>query len=158
MKDRVIIRQLLAGVDFATADPFAGQMLNFVYLIADRESGEALLVDPAWDIAGLLEAVAAADLKLTGILATHYHPDHIGGDLFGHQVEGLADLKEQVDVPVHVHRSEADGVRQLTGLAVHDLVLHDGDDVVQVGDIPVRLLHTPGHTPGSQCFLVGEKH
>jgi len=158
VEDRVIIRQLLAGVDFATADPFAGQMLNFVYLIADRESGEALLVDPAWDIAGLLGAVAAADLKLTGILATHYHPDHIGGDLFGHQVEGLADLKEKVDVPVHVHRLEADGVRQMTGLAAHDLVLHDGDDVVQVGDIPVRLLHTPGHTPGSQCFLVGKKH
>ena len=135
-------------------DPFARQMANFVYLIGDREKGEALLVDPAWDVAGLLEVVAAEGLRPTGVLATHFHPDHIGGDLFGHPVEGLVALKERLDVPIHVHRAEAAGVRFMTGLETNDLVLHDGDDVVMVGDVPVRLLHMPGHTPGSQCFLV----
>jgi glyoxylase-like metal-dependent hydrolase (beta-lactamase superfamily II) len=158
MNDNVVIKQLLSGVDFATTDPYAGQMVNFVYLIADRQSGEALLVDPAWDIDGLLNRVESEGFKLTGILATHYHPDHIGGDLFGYTVQGLAGLKERIDVPVHVHRSEADGVRLVTGLSANDLALHDGDDVVHVGDVPVRLLHTPGHTPGSQCFLVGDRY
>jgi glyoxylase-like metal-dependent hydrolase (beta-lactamase superfamily II) len=55
---------------------------------------------------------------------------------------------------VHVHKAEAPGVRLMTGLSTADLTLHEGDDVVRVGAIPVRLLHTPGHTPGSQCFLV----
>jgi hydroxyacylglutathione hydrolase len=158
MSEQVVIKQFLSGVDFATADPYAGQMVNFVYLIADRESGEALLVDPAWDIDGLLKRVADEGFTLTGVLATHYHPDHIGGDLFGYTVQGLAGLKERMDVPVHVHRSEADGVRQVTGLAANDLALHDGDDLVHVGKVPVRLIHTPGHTPGSQCFLVGDRH
>lgn len=158
MSDNLIIRQLLSGVDFAAADPFAGQMVNFVYLIGDRQSGEAMLVDPAWDVDGLLQVVAAENLRLTGVLATHYHPDHIGGNLFGHRVQGLAELKAQVDVPVHVHRLEAEGVQLLSGLSTGDLVLHDSDDKVQVGAIPVRLLHTPGHTPGSQCFLVADKN
>ena len=60
-------------------------------------------------------------------------------------------------MPVHVHRDEAEGVRVVTGLSDGDLVLHDGDDVVLAGDIPVRLVHTPGHTPGSQCFLVQDQ-
>jgi glyoxylase-like metal-dependent hydrolase (beta-lactamase superfamily II) len=62
-----------------------------------------------------------------------------------------------VDVPVHVHRTEGDGVRRVTGLSTSDMILHDGDDVVHVGEVPIRLLHTPGHTPGSQCFLVHER-
>lgn len=151
---RLVLRQLLAGREFAADDPFARQMANFVYLVGDREKREAVLVDPAWDIAGLLDVVAAEGLRLTGVLATHYHPDHIGGDLFGHAVEGLVALRERLDVPIHVHRAEAAGVRYMTGFETGDLALHDGDDVVRVGDVPVRLLHTPGHTPGSQCFLV----
>ncbi len=158
MNEHLVIRQLLSGVDFAAADPFAGQMVNFVYLIGDRQSGEALLVDPAWDVDGLLRVVDEEGLRLTGVLATHYHPDHIGGDLFGHPVQGLAELKSRVDVPVHVHRLEAEGVRVVTGLSTGDLVMHDSDDTVHAGQVPIRLLHTPGHTPGSQCFLVADRH
>ncbi len=154
MNDRVVVHQLLSGVDFAADDPFAGQMVNFVYLVGDAERRECLVVDPAWDVDGILARAEAEGLRVTGVLATHYHPDHIGGDLFGHRVQGLAALKERLDVPVHVHRAEARGVRVMTGLEATDLELHDGDDVVLAGEVPVRLLHTPGHTPGSQCFLV----
>jgi glyoxylase-like metal-dependent hydrolase (beta-lactamase superfamily II) len=157
MDDRILIKQLLSGVDFAAGDPVAGQLVNFVYLIGDRKTGDCLLVDPAWDVDGLLAAIRDEGMRLSGVLVTHYHPDHIGGDLFGHAVEGLAGLKEKVDVPVHVHRTEGDGVRRVTGLSTSDMILHDGDDVVRVGEVPVRLLHTPGHTPGSQCFLVHER-
>jgi glyoxylase-like metal-dependent hydrolase (beta-lactamase superfamily II) len=154
---RVVIKQLLAGVDFAGSDPYAGQLVNFVYLIGDRRTQDCLLVDPAWDVEGLLKIIQNEGMNLSGVLVTHYHPDHIGGDLFGYPVDGLAGLKERIDVPVHVHRTEAEGVRRVTGLSASDLVLHDSDDKVQVGQVPVRLLHTPGHTPGSQCFLVEER-
>lgn len=157
MDDRVYIKQLLAGRDFARRDAVAAQMVNFVYLVGDRETRECLLVDPAWDVEGILDACAREGMRVTGVLATHYHPDHIGGDLFGRAIEGLPALKERLDVPVHVHRAEAEGVRVMTGLAANDLALHEGDDEMRVGQVPVRLVHTPGHTPGSQCFLVAGK-
>ncbi|MFN2442058.1 MAG: MBL fold metallo-hydrolase [Thermoanaerobaculia bacterium] len=151
------LRQLLAGRDFAAGDPVAAQMVNFCYLIGDRDAGECVVVDPAWDVQGLFDAAAADGMKITGALATHYHPDHIGGDLFGHRVEGLPDLQEIAGVPVHAHRSEVEGIRYMTGLSASDLVLHDGGDVLEVGGVRIELLHTPGHTPGSQCFLVDGK-
>jgi glyoxylase-like metal-dependent hydrolase (beta-lactamase superfamily II) len=151
------LRQLLAGRDFATGDPVAAQMVNFCYLIGDRDAGECVVVDPAWDVQGLFDAAAADGMRITGALATHYHPDHIGGDLFGHRVEGLPDLQEIAAIPVHAHRAEVEGIRYMTGLSASDLVLHDGGDALEVGDVRIELLHTPGHTPGSQCFLVDGK-
>ncbi|MCA1733646.1 MAG: MBL fold metallo-hydrolase, partial [Acidobacteria bacterium] len=75
------LRQLLAGRDFATGDPVAAQMVNFCYLIGDRDAGTCVVVDPAWDVQGLFDAAALDGMRITGALATHYHPDHIGGDL-----------------------------------------------------------------------------
>jgi glyoxylase-like metal-dependent hydrolase (beta-lactamase superfamily II) len=96
----------------------------------------------------------ADGMSLVGVLATHYHADHIGGDLFGHQIAGIADLLEMEDVPVHVNENEIEWIERGTGLGRNNLVGHASGDVVQVGEIGIRLLHTPGHTPGSQCFLV----
>lgn len=147
-------RQLLAGRDFATGDPAAGQMVNFCYLIGDRETHQCVVVDPAWDVGGLARIAEADGMRVTGALATHYHPDHVGGDLFGMRIEGLARLQEIAPVPVHCHRAEAHGIRVVTGLGEADLVTHEGGDVLEVGSVRIELLHTPGHTPGSQCFLV----
>jgi glyoxylase-like metal-dependent hydrolase (beta-lactamase superfamily II) len=93
-------------------------------------------------------------MTLTGALATHWHPDHVGGDLFGTPVEGLATLLELKGMKAHVHREEAPWVKRMTGLADSDLALHEGGDKVKVGEIEIEIVHTPGHTPGSQCFLV----
>ena len=152
--DRLYFRQLLAGRDFARDDPVARQMVNFVYLIGDRERGEAMIVDPAYGVQELVDLVAADGLRVTGALVTHYHPDHVGGDLMGYPIEGARELLAVADAPLHVQRDEAWGVKRVTGATDSDLVLHDSGDVVHVGDVPVTLLHTPGHTPGSQCFLV----
>jgi glyoxylase-like metal-dependent hydrolase (beta-lactamase superfamily II) len=157
VESRLYFRQLLAGRDFAVDDPGAAQMANFVYLIGDREKRQCLLVDPAWDVDGLLALLDADDMQLVGALATHYHPDHVGGSMFGIHVEGLQRLMEKRPVPVHVQRAESEGMRVVTQLSDGDFQLHNADDVVHVGDIPVRLLHTPGHTPGSQCFLVEKR-
>jgi glyoxylase-like metal-dependent hydrolase (beta-lactamase superfamily II) len=152
---RLYFRQLLAGRDFARNDPIAQQMVNFVYAIGDRERGEVVLVDPAYGVGELVELVQADGLEVTGALATHWHPDHVGGDLMGYEIEGVRELLElERAVPVHVQRDEASDVRRVTGASESDLVAHESGDVVHVGDIPITLLHTPGHTPGSQCFLV----
>lgn len=149
------LRQLLAGRDFARTDSVASQMANFVYVIGDDQTRQCVIVDPAWDVKGILDYLDKEDMRLSGALVTHYHPDHIGGEIFGLSISGLAELLALRPVQVHVNQAEAEGVRSVTGISASDIVLHDAGDEVQVGDITIRLLHTPGHTPGSQCFLVG---
>lgn len=155
-EERLYFRQLLAGRDLAAGNPLARQMLNFVYLVGDRETGEALAVDPAYAPGEALDRLEADGMRLSGVLVTHYHPDHVGGDLMGFSIEGLSQLLERADVPVHVHKEEAPLVSLVTGVT-DSLVGHDSGDTVTVGDVPVELLHTPGHTPGSQCFLVSDR-
>lgn len=154
MNDRVYFRQLLSGRDFAVGDPLAEQMVNFVYAIGDRTTGECVLVDPAYDPAGLVELVGADGMTVTGALASHYHADHVGGSIFGHSIAGIADLLGAVDCPVHVNADEVEWVRRSTGVGADQLVGHASGDVVRVGEVAIELVHTPGHTPGSQCFLV----
>ena len=133
-----------------------GDMANLVYLVGSLRTREALLVDPAWNVDRLLDQAAEDDMTVVGALVTHYHQDHIGGQLFGHEIPGLAQLLERKSIPIHVHREEAAGVAGVSGISRTDLVEHEGGDRLVVGDIRIRLLHTPGHTPGSQCFLVEE--
>jgi glyoxylase-like metal-dependent hydrolase (beta-lactamase superfamily II) len=147
-------RQLLSGRDFAVDDPMASQMVNFVYLIGDRQTGEAMVVDPAYRVSDLLGVAEADGMHVVGALVTHHHPDHVGGSFMGHRVEGVHDLLEVVQVPVHAHKEEADFVRRTADIGGGDVVSHDSGDIVSVGSVDIQLLHTPGHTPGSQCFLV----
>ncbi len=154
MADRLYFRQLLSGRDFAVGDPVAEQMVNFVYAIGDRSTGECVLVDPAYGVDDLVDTVEADGMVVGGVLATHYHPDHVGGAMMGHTIEGVAGLLERVSCPVHVHRDEVPWVSRTTGVAESELVAHDPGDRVAVGDLEIELVHTPGHTPGSQCFLV----
>lgn len=102
----------------------------------------------------LLDLAAADGMRVVGALATHHHPDHVGGTMMGFTLEGVSELLGRGGGPVHVHRDEAEFVQRVTGASAGDLALHDGGDVVEVGAVRIELLHTPGHTPGSQCFLV----
>jgi len=93
-------------------------------------------------------------MHLSGVLVTHHHPDHVGGSMMGFELKGLAELLERVGVPVHVNSHEALFVSRVTGISMGDLTQHEHGDKVSAGDIDIELLHTPGHTPGSQCFLL----
>jgi glyoxylase-like metal-dependent hydrolase (beta-lactamase superfamily II) len=152
--DRFYFRQLLSGRDFARDDQIAAQMVNFVYAIGDRATGECVLVDPAYAVGELVELVGGDGMTVVGALATHYHADHVGGSMMGYRIEGVRELLELQNVKVHVQEAEAAYVRKVTDLSDGDLAVHDPGDVVMVGDVRIELLHTPGHTPGSQCFLV----
>ncbi len=156
-QDRLYFRQLLSGRDFATSDHLANQMVNFVYLIGDRQTRECVIVDPAYAVNDLLETIAKDEMNLTGVLATHYHADHVGGSMMGMNIEGVAALLELQHVPIHVNTDESAWVTRTTGISDTDLVKHSGGDKLSVGEIEITFVHTPGHTPGSQCFLVAQR-
>jgi glyoxylase-like metal-dependent hydrolase (beta-lactamase superfamily II) len=154
MTERLYFRQLLSGRDFAKTDPIAQQMRNFSYLIGDRETGDTVVVDPAYAADDLVDILESDGQTLSGVLVTHHHPDHVGGSMMGFELKGLAELLERQSVPVHVNSLETEWVSRVTGIARSDLTTHEHGDRVNIGDIEIELLHTPGHTPGSQCFLL----
>lgn len=155
--DRLYFRQLLAGRDYAAGDMIATQMRNFSYLIGDRETKDCVVVDPAYAANDLVDAIEADGMRLSGVLVTHHHPDHVGGSMMGFTLKGLAELLERQSVPVHVNIHEADWVSRITEIPLSDLTSHEHGDTVSVGDVEIELLHTPGHTPGSQCFLLDNR-
>ncbi len=150
-------RQLLSGRDFAQGDEIATQMRNFAYLIGDRDTGEAVVVDPAYAPLDFVDIAAEDGMTITGILGTHYHADHVGGSMMGYALSGVVELLEKVDVPVHLQAPEVEYVTKTTGLNAGQMVAHSSGDIVSVGAVDIELIHTPGHTPGSQCFLVADR-
>lgn len=131
-----------------------GPMQNFTYLVGSRSAREVVVVDPAWEIDSLLEHIEERDFKLTGALVTHYHPDHCGGSMRGQNIPGVAELLASNPVKIYIHKTEAQGLQKVTGVSTNDLVKVESGDTLQVGEIEIEFLHTPGHTPGSQCFRI----
>jgi len=131
-----------------------GPMQNFVYLVGDPVTRQCVVVDPAWEIDTIVETVAADDMTLIGALVTHTHQDHVGGSLeswgMPGRIPGVEELLGQVATKIYVHKAE---LEFLPGLG-SDLVRVDNHDTLEVGRLRLTFLHTPGHTPGSQCFLV----
>jgi glyoxylase-like metal-dependent hydrolase (beta-lactamase superfamily II) len=151
----LILEQWLSGRDFAREKFSAAEMLNFVYLIGDTDSGKAWLVDPAWDAAELTGKVEAKGLSLAGALYTHWHPDHAGGDLFGLNVEGAAEFKKNHGVPVHMHEADIPLYLQHSqAMSAGDFTPFQDGTALSLGKVEARCLHTPGHSPGSTCFIV----
>ncbi len=139
MRETVYLRQMELG-----------PMQNFVYLIGDPETRDCVVVDPAWEIDAIVDQVERDGMKLSGVLVTHTHQDHVGGHLFGFDIPGVEELLGRAPAKVYVHKAEREFLRGFGS----DLVKVDGGDTVSVGRVPVSFIHTPGHTPGSQCFLV----
>ncbi len=131
-----------------------GPMANFVYLIGDPSTRKAAVVDPAWDVAAIIDLAERDGYQIDKILITHYHPDHLGGRLMGLSIQGAAEMLSRVKAKVYLNKHETEGAKQIAGLSDSDLVKVEAGDLFKVGELEVRFIHTPGHTPGSQCFLV----
>jgi hydroxyacylglutathione hydrolase len=121
-----------------------GPMGNYVYLIGDPHSREVAVVDPAWEVERIVDMAQEQDLTITKILITHSHFDHVNG------VEALLN---RTKAKVYINRAEAEFMKAVWP----DLVKVDGGDKTRVGRVDITFLHTPGHTPGSQCFLVQDR-
>ena len=127
-----------------------GPMQNFVYLLGDPETRDCVVVDPAWEIDAILEQIQDDEMRLKGILVTHTHQDHVGGHLFGHDIPGIEELLAKASAKIYVHAAEREFLHGFGS----DLVKVDGGATLDVGRRKITFVHTPGHTPGSQCFLV----
>ncbi len=125
--DRIRIEKLELG-------PFGTN----AYFLTCRKTSASVLVDAPGDAGKILAQLKGTDPKY--ILMTHNHMDHTGA---------LAEVKSALNVPIAAHRDDAGNLP-----IQPDLLLNDGD-VVSCGDIQFTVLHTPGHTPGSLCFLTG---
>ena len=119
-------------------------MENFVYLIGDMNKRECVMVDPAWEVDRVLKIAAEDGMKVTAGLATHHHADH---------TNGIGELAAAVNVPVYVNKHDAPYLKNVQSCLKHA----DSSDRLKIGDIEITFIHTPGHTPGSQCFLVNNR-
>jgi hydroxyacylglutathione hydrolase len=129
---------LAADGTLAVKVAVVGPLENDVYIAACPRTGRAVVVDPADEAEEILGA--AAGLSVRAILITHGHPDHVGA---------AADLRRALGVPIRIHPEDA----PLAGVE-GALPLEDGEEI-RFGTVTLQVLHTPGHTPGSVCFLAG---
>ena len=116
-----------------------GPMQNFAYLIGAADARECLAIDPGWEADAILAAASGDGRAICAIALTHGHFDHVGG---------VKELLSRAQVPVFVHRGDAEAL----GNVCRPQSLDDGA-MIDAGGMPLRCLHTPGHTPGSQCLL-----
>jgi glyoxylase-like metal-dependent hydrolase (beta-lactamase superfamily II) len=108
---------------------------NFGYLIGDEQSGLAAVVDPSYNPAGYVDRVRELGLTIRYVICTHSHQDHINGNDY---------IQEATDAEVVMYR-DAD--------YFYDTAVEDGD-VIRLGNLELRIIHTPGHTDDGMCVLV----
>jgi glyoxylase-like metal-dependent hydrolase (beta-lactamase superfamily II) len=122
-----------------------GQMQNFSYLIGDENSKEAAVVDPAWENGKILEHSKKHNLNIKFILITHSHYDHI---------DGVKRMFDATDATVYVHK---DDLLEIEKLNIEKIEKIKNNQIISIGKIKSKVLHTPGHTPGSVCYLLDNK-
>lgn len=111
---------------------------NFSYIIADENTHEAAVVDSSFNADELMRILESEDFKLKYIISTHGHSDHTAGN---------SDLCRRFGAKTVAH--------QLSSITP-DLAVNDGD-IIFVGAIGIKVIHTPGHTPDGICLLVDGK-
>jgi len=117
-----------------------GLMKNFAYIIGD--SGEAAIVDPGWEYKKLIQICEKENLKIKKILLTHTHQDH---------TMNLRKIVKKTNAEVYDHESED---LKDKGYKIKNI---KNNDEISVGKIKIKVIHTPGHTPGGVCFLFDKK-
>ncbi len=132
-----------------------GPMENYTYVIADNATGDCAVVDPCWDADQILKTITDNHWQLKKILLTHMHYDHINA---------LENVVAQTQIAVYVHEAEFAHVQGDNASAdptisppIPDSVqihLSTDGECIAIGNSNCQCLHTPGHTPGSQCFLI----
>jgi glyoxylase-like metal-dependent hydrolase (beta-lactamase superfamily II) len=116
-----------------------GPMDNNVYIVTCGSTNEAVIIDAATEVDSILDALG--EIRPRAVLTTHGHADHI---------QAAPEVCRRLGIPFRIHPADV----PLAGLDTSQPIA-DGE-LIEVGDLVITALHTPGHTPGSTCFLVGE--
>ncbi|MBL7170536.1 MAG: MBL fold metallo-hydrolase [Candidatus Omnitrophica bacterium] len=124
------------------------------YIVGDKEKNEWAVIDPGGDLEKILGVIKKKNARVKFIINTHGHPDHTGAD---------SKIKQETGAPLYIHKADAtlttgifNQLARLTGINGSsfkpDHFLEDGD-TLSLGDISLKVLHTPGHTRGGICLF-----
>lgn len=114
-----------------------GPMGNFAYIVGDEKSKTCAVIDPGWETDEIIKQASDLCLKITHILLTHSHFDH---------AKGAKSLSIKTGAPIYIHESEiGDEAKSFKS-----------DDIIPVGSLKFNCFHTPGHSPGSTCFILDD--
>ena len=119
-----------------------GPMQNLIYVITDNDTKESAIVDPAWDMTEIYEYLNNNNLVLKKILLTHSHNDH---------VNAVDEVLDKFDTQIHINKKE----KVFWAKDYDNFSINYGGDIIYLGQTQIKSFHTPGHTPGSTCYYVG---
>ena len=136
-----MMQQLKQSYTIKTFD--VGPMANIIYIITDNTSKESAIIDPAWDMSEVYKYIGENNLILKKILLTHSHHDHINA---------IDEILTSYDLEIHINKKE----KVFWKKEYDSFVINHGGDTIKLGETEIRSLHTPGHTPGSTCYHIGD--
>ena len=136
-----MMQQLKQTYTIKTFD--VGPLANIIYIITDNKSKESAIIDPAWDMSEVYKYIGENDLILKKILLTHSHHDH---------VNAIDEILASYDLEIHINKKE----KVFWKKEYDNFVINHGGDTIKLGETEIRSLHTPGHTPGSTCYHIGD--
>ena len=136
-----MMQQLKQTYTIKTFD--VGPMANIIYIITDNKSKESAIIDPAWDMSEVYKYIGENNLILKKILLTHSHHDHINA---------IDEILTSYDLEIHINKKE----KVFWKKEYDSFVINHGGDTIKLGETEIRSLHTPGHTPGSTCYHIGD--
>ena len=123
-------------------------MQNFSYIIGDEKTKEAAVVDAGWEIDKLIDISNKEKLKIKKIILTHSHYDH---------VQKVNELAEKTKAAVYFHELEFNEIKKIIKNPAIKIIKLKNNDEIKIGKIKIKVIHTPGHTPGSICLLFDNK-
>ena len=131
-----------------------GSFNIFSYLIADEEAKEGLFIDPSAGHDLLLREAEAHGLTIKYIVNTHHHIDHVMGN---------DEMVNRTGAKIVIHKDDAPRIRNVDPATLRifgaelppeaDILVSDGD-IIKVGNVTLKVIHTPGHTPGGMCLFI----